>query len=125
MPSFLVRAWLEEHPKASVNFSVFCEALRETKTLTVKRKGNLKMRKVSETHYEREMEAQIRSQEESKKDAQESQCSPEASFFCSERDLEQKRQSSCETWADPAADDGQPQEGKATEQKGKYQKESH
>lgn len=79
MSSFLVQTWLEEHLKASVNVSVFCDALRETKTLPVKRKRNLKTQKVSETHYEREMEAQIRSQEESKKDAQESQCSPEAS----------------------------------------------
>ncbi|KAH0506761.1 High mobility group protein B1 [Microtus ochrogaster] len=52
---------------------------------------------------------------------------PLASFISIDRGpthLLVKWQRSCEMWADPAADDGQPQEGKATEQKGKYKEEA-
>lgn len=75
------------------------------------------------------MEAQILSQEEPKKMLKNPSAllrPPRASFFCTERGpahLLVKQQRSCEVWADLAADDGQPQEGKATEQKGKYKKD--
>lgn len=128
-PSLCKPGWRStRRPQWASQFSA--ELSERQRPCLEREKGNLKTQKVSETHCEREMETNFHPQEEPKKMLKNPSAllrPPLASFISVDRGpahLLVKWQRSCEMWADPAANDGQPQEGKATEQKGKYKEDA-